>query len=48
MTLAMWIFLFLLENVIVAVAAFAYGKAHPTVQSAIVDEAGKIAKKIGG
>jgi hypothetical protein len=36
----------LVSHGIVGVLALMYGKAHPAIQSAIVDEASKIAKKL--
>jgi len=43
-----WICAGVVWTVVVAVLAMMYGKAHPAIQSAIVDEATKLAKKAGG
>ena len=43
-----WIAGGLISHGLVGVLALMYGKAHPAIQSAIVGEAEKVAKKIGG
>jgi hypothetical protein len=43
-----WIVGGVISHSLVAVLALMYGKAHPAIQSAIADEASKVAKKIGG
>jgi len=47
-SLIAWIVAGLVSHGLVGVLALMYGKAHPAIQSAIVDEASKVAKKIGG
>jgi hypothetical protein len=41
-----WIVVACFSHSLVAVLAMMYGKAHPTIQSAVVDEAVKVAQKL--
>jgi len=45
---AMWVFAFLLENVVLAVVCVMWGKAHPNIVSTIAEAVTKVEKKIGG